>query len=337
MTMKAALPWIAVVAVIAALPLYSSSSYLMGTMTFIAIHGALAVGMGILLEFAGILSLAHPTFFGLGAYSGAILATKGIAPPWAGSLIGSGLVTGVSFLLGAPLLRLRGFYLACATFCLLVIVEVLLGQFGSLTGGHEGLVGIPALTILGFEFEKDLHFYYLSWGFCLGQLWFLSNIMGGRVGRAIRSLRDSEVAAKCMGVNIPKARVQIFMVTAALASLAGSIYCFYLRFAQPGVFGIPLLIELTTMIIVGGGGFVYGPLVGAFVLTWLRELIHGYLGNLLPRMTAEVDAIFFGLLIIAILIFAPGGITGWLAKFVAWLGKGPGEGPAALPVGAGKP
>ncbi|MBI5446534.1 MAG: branched-chain amino acid ABC transporter permease [Deltaproteobacteria bacterium] len=330
--MKKAFPWL-VAAAIAFLPLASSNSYVLGTMTFIAIHGTLAVGMGILLEFGGIFSLAHPTFFGLGAYSGAVLATKGVAPPWAGTLIGSGVVTSVSFLLGAPLLRLRGFYLACATFCLLIIVEVSLGQFSSLTGGHEGLVGIPALAVGGFVFEKDLHFYYLSWAFCLGQLWFLSNVMRGRVGRAIRSLRDSETAARCMGVNVPRVRLQLFMLTAAIASVAGSIYCFYLRFTQPGVFGIPLLIELTTMIIVGGGNTVYGPLIGSFVLTWLRELIHGYLGNLLPRMTAEVDAIFFGLLIIVILIFAPGGITGWLSRLFERLGgRSPGD--AAVSVGA---
>jgi branched-chain amino acid transport system permease protein len=313
-----ALLWLAIAALVACLPLVTSSSYVIGTMSFIALHGTLAVGMGLLLELAGIFSLAHPTFFGLGAYSGAILAVRGIAPPWAGTLIGSGFVTGVSYLLGAPLLRLRGFYLACATFALLVIVEVSLGQLGGLTGGHEGLVGIPSLSIGGFVFRRDVHFYYLSWAFCLGQLWFLSNIMGGRVGRAIRSFRDSEAAAMCVGVNIARLKLQLFMLTAALASIAGSIYCFYLQFIQPGIFGFPLLVDLLTMIIVGGGGTIYGPLIGAFAITWLRELIHGSLGGILPRMTAEVDAVFFGILIILILIFMPGGITGWVLQLIAW-------------------
>ena len=318
---SAALPWIVITAIIAGLPLTTSSSYVIGTMCFIAIYGALAVGMGLLLEMAGIFSLASPTFFGLGSYSGAVLAVKGIAPPWAGTIVGTLFVTALSYVIGAPLLRLRGFYLACATFGLLVIVEIALGQFGSITGGHEGLVGIPPLTLGGFVFEKDVHFYYLSWTFCLGQLWFLSNIMSGRVGRAIRSFRDSELASKSMGVNISRYKLQIFMLVAGLASIGGSIYCFYLRFTQPGIFGFPLLVDLVTMIIIGGGRTIYGPLIGSFVITWLRELIHGYLGNILPRMTAEVDAIFFGLLIIVILIFMPGGITGWIDQFAAWVKK----------------
>ncbi len=315
---RAAIPWIAIAVIIAALPILTSSRYLVGTMCFVAIYGTLAVGMGILLELAGIFSLAHPTFFGLGAYSGAVIAVKHIAPPWAGTIMGTAVVTALSYLIGAPLLRLKGFYLACATFGLLVIVEISLGQFGSITGGHEGLVGIPPLSIGGYVFESDVQFYYLSWAFCLGQLWFLSNVMNGRVGRAIRSFHDSETASRSMGINIPRYKLQLFMLTSAIAAIAGSIYCFYLRFTQPGIFGFPLLVDLMTMLIIGGGKTIWGPLLGSFVITWLRELIHGYLGNILPRMTGEVDAVFFGLLIIVILIFMPGGLTGWIFKLTEW-------------------
>jgi branched-chain amino acid transport system permease protein len=122
-----------------------------------------------------------------------------------------------------------------------------------------------------------------------------------------------------MGVNIPRYKLQIFMLTAAIASISGSLYCFYLRFTQPGIFGFPLLVNLMTMIIVGGGTTLYGPLLGSFVITWLRELIHAALGGILPSMTAEVDAIFFGVLIIVILIFSPGGITGSASRFVDWI------------------
>jgi branched-chain amino acid transport system permease protein len=324
---RRALPWIIIALIIAALPLVTSSTYLVGTMCFVAIYGTLAVGMGILLELAGIFSLAHPTFFGLGAYSGAVIAVKHVAPAWAGTIIGTALVTVVSFLIGAPLLRLKGFYLACATFGLLVIVEISLGQLGGLTGGHEGLVGIPPLSFGGYIFQNDVQFYYLSWAFCLGQLWFLSNVMNGRVGRAIRSFRDSETASRSMGVNISRYKLQIFMLTSAIAAIAGSIYCFYLRFTQPGIFGFPLLVDLTTMMIIGGGRTIWGPLLGSFVITWLRELIHGYLGNILPRMTGEVDAVFFGLLIIVILIFMPGGLTGWIFKLNSWLTEKLARGP----------
>jgi branched-chain amino acid transport system permease protein len=119
-----------------------------------------------------------------------------------------------------------------------------------------------------------------------------------------------------MGINVPAFKLKVFVLTAVMASLAGSLYTFYLRFTQPGIFGFPLLVELMTMLIIGGGRTLYGPLLGSFVVLWLREFIHMYLGKLLPRMTAEVDAIFFGILIIVILIFMPGGLAGWVDKLL---------------------
>lgn len=307
--------WIILVGFIFAIPLVAGS-YVISVMCFIAMFGGLAVGMGLLLEQAGIFSLAHPTWFGLGAYVSGGLAVRGIAPPWLGSIIGAVFVGLVSYVIGAPLLRLKGYYLACATFGLLIIVEISLAQLGSLTGGHEGLMGIPPFSVGNFVLETDRHYYYLSWALCLACLWFLYNLMGSRMGRAVKSFSDSEVAASSMGVNVPRLKLKVFILTAMMASLIGSVYTFYLRFTQPGIFGFPLLVELVTMVIIGGGKTLYGPLLGAFVVMWLRELIHMYLGGLLPRTSAEVDAIFFGLLIIVILIFMPGGLAGWIDRFV---------------------
>jgi branched-chain amino acid transport system permease protein len=311
--------WIIIAACIIVIP-FVTGNYVIGVMCFVAIYGALAVGMGVLLEHAGLMSLAHPTFFGLGAYVAGILSVQGIAPPWAGIIIAACFVALLSYLIGAPLLRLKGYYLACATFAVLVIVEICLAQAGSITGGHEGLMGIPPLSIAGFTLETDLHYYFLAWTLCLLTLWFMTNLMGSRTGRAIKSFSDSEVASRSMGVNIPQYKLKVFVLTSVMASIAGSVFCFYLRFTQPGIFGFPLLVELMTMLIIGGGKTLWGPLLGSFVTLWLRELIHMYLKDLLPRMTAEVDAIFFGLLIIAILIFMPGGLAGWVQQ-VAGAGK----------------
>jgi branched-chain amino acid transport system permease protein len=311
---KTSVVWFFLMAAIIIVP-FVSGSYVIGVMCFVAVFGALAVGMGVLMEQAGIFSLAHPTWFGLGAYVSGILAVQGM-PPWMGSILGAVFVAILSVLIGAPLLRLRGYYLACATFGLLLVVEISLAQLGSITGGHEGLMGIPPLKIFGFTFETDLHYYYLSWGLCLACLWFLHNLMGSRVGRAVKAFSDSEIAAGSMGVNVAVFKLKIFVLTAVMASLAGSLYTFYLRFTQPGIFGFPLLVELMTMLIIGGGKTLYGPLLGSFVVLWLREMIHMYFGALLPRMTAEVDAIFFGVLIIVILIFMPGGLAGWLDRLL---------------------
>lgn len=311
---KTSIIWLLMIATIITIP-FVSGSYVIAVMCFVAVFGALAVGMGVLMEQAGIFSLAHPTWFGLGAYVSGILAVQGM-PPWLGSIMGAVFVGILSVLIGAPLLRLRGYYLACATFGLLLVVEISLAQLGSLTGGHEGLMGIPPLTMFGFTFETDLHYYYLSWSLCLTSLWFLYNLMGSRVGRAVKAFSNSEIAASSMGINVSAFKLKIFVLTAVMASLAGSLYTFYLRFTQPGIFGFPLLVELMTMLIIGGGRTLYGPLLGSFVVLWLREFIHMYLGKLLPRMTAEVDAIFFGILIIVILIFMPGGLAGWVDRLL---------------------
>ncbi|MBS3917379.1 MAG: branched-chain amino acid ABC transporter permease [Deltaproteobacteria bacterium] len=307
--------WLVSIAFITAIPLVAGS-YVVGVMCFIAIFGGLAVSMGLLLGQAGMFSLAHPVWFGLGGYVSGILALRGIAPPWLGSIIGAVFVGFVSYVIGAPLLRLKGYYLACATFGLLLIVQISLGQLGPLTGGHEGLMGIPPFSIGGFILETDVHYYYLSWALCLACLWFLYNLMGSRMGRAIKSFSDSEVAAKSMGINVPRFKLKVFILTAMMASLTGSVYTCYLRFAEPGIFGFPLQVQLMTMVIIGGGKTLYGPLLGGFVVMWVKELIHMYLGKVLPRMGAQVDALFFGVLIIVILIFMPGGLSGWMDRLL---------------------
>jgi len=314
-TSRQKLLWLILITVIVAIP-FVTGSYVVGVMCFVAIFGGLALGMGLLLEQAGMFSLAHPTWFGLGGYVSGILAVRGIAPPWLGSVFGAVFVGLISYIIGAPLLRLKGYYLACATFGLLLIVEVALGQLGPLTGGNEGLMGIPPLSFGALVLETDVHYYYLSWVLCLGCLWFLYNLMDSRMGRAIKSFNDSEVAARSMGINVSWYKLKVFILTAVMASMIGSVYTFYLRFMQPSIFGFPLLVELVTMIIIGGGKTLYGPLLGAFVVMWLRELIHLSLGGLLPRMSAQVDALFFGIIIIVILIFMPGGLSSWIDRFL---------------------
>jgi len=300
---------------IGVLPFVIPSPYIIGVMCFIAIYGALAMSKAVLMENAGVFSLAHPAWFGIGAYVTALAAVRGV-PPLLAILIAAVFVAILAYVMGAPLLRLKGYYLANATFALLIIIEILIGNMGSFTGGHQGLLGIPYLSIGTFKLQGDRHFYFLSWGLCLGTFWFLYNLMNSRVGRAMRSFNDSEVASMSMGINVPNYKLKIFVITAVMASLAGSILCFWLRFIMPAMFGFPLLVELITIIIIGGGKTLYGPLLGSFIVMWVRELIHMYLGKVLPVMTAEVDALFFGVIIVIILVFMPGGLAGWLEQLI---------------------
>jgi branched-chain amino acid transport system permease protein len=306
------LPWLFFILALALLPLVIQSNYVISVMLMVALFGVLSIGMGLLLGQAGMFSLAHPTWFGMGAYIAAILSVRGLTSPLMGIFIAALCVAVLSWLIGAPVLRLRGFYLANATFAIIVIAQIAAGQLSTLTGGHEGLLGIPYLAIGGYVLKRDLHFYYLSWTLCIACFWFCSNLMNSRLGRAIRSFHDNEPASSSLGVNIPRYKLQIFVLTAVMASFSGSLFCFYLRFVTPESFGFPLLVELIMMVIIGGIGSISGSLLGSFVVLWLTEFIHAYLGKVLPVMTGEVDAIFFGLLIIIVLVFMPRGLIGWM-------------------------
>lgn len=310
---------IIVFAVIMLLPILVNSNYIVSVMLLVAIYGILSIGMGMLLGQAGLFSLAHPTWFGLGAYIPGILSSRDILSPLPGIFLAAFCVGIFAYLIGLSVLRLRGPYLACATFAIILVAQVAATQLSSLTGGSEGLMGIPALTVGNFVFSSDIHFYYLAWFFCLGSYWFCANIIDSRIGRAMRAFHNSEIASQSIGINVAKYKIQVFVLTAVMASFSGSIFCFYIRFAVPDSFGFPLLIELLMMIIIGGLGYLRGTLIGTFVVFWLIELIHGYLGKIFRIMTNEVDAIFFGILIIIILIFMPRGLTGGIDQFIHFL------------------
>jgi branched-chain amino acid transport system permease protein len=299
-------------AVVILLPVIVPSNYVINVMFLVAIYGVLSLSLGVLVGHAGLFSLAQPTWFGVGAYAAGILAVRDIAPPWIGIIVGALFVALIAFIMGAPLLRLRGHYLACATFGLLMIGEIAFVQLSGLTGGNTGLLDIPPLSVHRFVFRNILHYYFLAWALCIGSLWFYSNLVRSRVGRAIRSSHDSEVASKAMGVNIPRIRLQLFVLTSAVTGLAGGIFCFYLRFAAPSIFSFALLVELILMIIIGGIGNLWGYLLGSLVILWLGESINVYLSKILPVMTGEVQAVFFGTLIIVVLIFMPRGLSGWV-------------------------
>lgn len=313
---KTSFVWLFITIALAVLPFATPARYLnyvAGIMCFAAMYGALSVGMGVIMEQAGLFSLAHPAMFGIGAYITGILAVAGV-PPLLAILLAAIGVAILAYAIGSPMLRLKGYYLACATFALLLVLEITIPQLGSLTGGHDGLLNIPPLSIGKIVVEGDLSFYFLTWGLCLATYWFLRNLMSSRVGRAINSVHDSEVAASSVGVDVAAYKLRVFVLTAVLASLVGSLFCFYIRYLSALMFGFPLLIQLTTMMIVGGGKTLWGPLLGSFIILWLAEAMHTYLGKILPTMTAQVDATFFGVVIVVILIFMPGGLAGWLEQ-----------------------
>lgn len=287
-----------VIAVAASLAL--SGSYLMNVLVFVGIHAMLAIALNLLLGFAGQISLGHAGFFGLGAYaSGILCATYGVNP-WLAMVITALSVALLAFIVGFPILKLKGHYLAMATLGLGIIFYIVFNEAIELTGGPSGFSGIPPLKIGSFAFDSDIENYGLIWVFTLGTVLLCLNLANSRIGRALRAIHDSEVAARVMGINVRLLKVQIFALSAFISSIAGSLYAHTMGFVSPTSFGFNFSVELVTMVVVGGLGSIYGSLVGAAILTLLPELL---------RTFQDYDIVIYGLILILMTMFMPGGLV----------------------------
>jgi branched-chain amino acid transport system permease protein len=286
------------VVLVAPLPL--SGGYLTNVLVFVGINSMLALGLNLLLGYAGQISLGQAAFFGLGAYGSGVLTTKFAMNPWLAMVAVALGVAAFAFAVGFPVLRLKGHYLAMATLGVGVIAQISFNETIDLTGGPSGLSGIPNLSIGSFTFDSDLKNYYLVWGFALVAILLSLNLVNSRVGRALRAIHDSEVAARVMGVNARLLKVQVFTLSALISAIAGSLYCHVMTFISPTSFGFNFSIELLTMVVIGGLGSVYGSILGALLLTLLPEMLRAF---------QDFDIIFYGVLLISMTIYLPGGLV----------------------------
>jgi len=217
-------------------------------------------------------------------------------------MAGGALFTGaVAYAVGVPSLKLKGHYLAMATLGFGVIVTIVFNEEVALTGGPSGLSSIPALGILGVPIRGELLFYSLVWFIVLLVLIFCLNVIHSRVGRALRSLHDSEVAADAMGIETARYKVMIFVLSAVLASLAGSLYAHYVRFLSPGSFDLLLSIKLVMMVVVGGMHSLWGALLGACLLT--------FLGNEWLHVFKDFDILVYGAILLFVVMALPEGLV----------------------------
>ncbi|NJD91806.1 MAG: branched-chain amino acid ABC transporter permease, partial [Geobacter sp.] len=187
------------------------------------------------------------------------------------------------------------------------------------TGGPSGLSGIPNLSINGFMFNSDLRNYYLIWFFALVAIGLSLNLVNSRIGRALKAIHDSEIAARVMGVNARLLKVQIFALSAGLSAIAGSLYAHTMTFIAPASFGFNFSVELVTMVIIGGLASIYGSIFGAALLTVLPEMLRAF---------QDYDIIVYGLLLVLMTMFMPGGLAKALPALVNGMRKrlGKGEG-----------
>jgi branched-chain amino acid transport system permease protein len=281
-------------------PQIIGDGYLMNVMVFVGIHTMLAVALNLLLGYAGQISLGHAGFFGMGAYLSGVLTTTYGFNPWIIMPVSALIVGILAFMVGLPILKLKGHYLAMATLGLGIIIYIVFNETVELTGGPSGLSGIPNLVIGDIIFDSDLKNYYLIWGFTLLVVLLSVNLANSRIGRALRAVHDSEVAARVAGVNARTLKVQIFAMSAVISSLAGSLYAHTMTFISPTSFGFNFSVELLTMVVIGGLASVYGSFLGAALLTLLPEFL---------RAAHDYDIIIYGGLLIIMVMFMPGGLV----------------------------
>jgi branched-chain amino acid transport system permease protein len=250
----------------------------------------------------------------LGAYVSAILTVKYGASPWLAMAIGLALTAGAAWLIGIPIFRLSEHFLAMATLGLGIIAHLAFTELKELTGGSSGLPGVPRLSIGAFVFDSDVKYFYLVWGVVILLLILSLNIVNSRVGRALRAIRGSEVAAGSIGVDAGRYKLQVLVLSAAYASLAGSLYVHYMRFVSPQPFDFDASVRLVVMAAVGGLASVWGAPFGAAAVTLLTVVLREVLPRLIPGASGEHTVIAYGLILVAIMIFMPEGLTRGLLK-----------------------
>ena len=287
-----------------ALPFFLRNNYHLMVLNISALNILVVIGLNLLMGFAGQISLGHAAFFGLGAYLSGILTTTLGFPMWPTIFLAMALTAGVAFVIGIPTLKLEGHYLVMATLGFNVIVYIVMLQLEPVTGGPSGFSGIPRLELSGFIFDSDRKYYYLLWAISIGAFLLSLNLIHSRVGRAMAALRQNEIAARCAGIDTEAYKVKIFVLSAAMASLAGSLYAHYLTFISPGTFSFFYSLQVVTMVLVGGMGSLWGSVLGALLLTILPEALHA---------VKEYNVLVYGLILMGVLVFFPHGLLTGIA------------------------
>lgn len=292
-------------------------------LNYIGLYALVTLGLVLLTGVGGLTSFGQAAFVGLGAYTTAALT--GVSPlpdwltwmsgsPWLALVVGLLLTTVVALILGSLTLRLSSHYLPLGTIAWGISLYFLFGTMETL-GGHTGLTGIPPIEIFGWALDEGHEIFYLIWLFLLVAMITTRNLLDSREGRAIRALKGGMVMAESMGVNTARSRMVIFVIAALHAAASGWLYAHMQRFVNPTPFGLQMGIEYLFMAVVGGAGQVWGALVGASVITimkqWLQDLLPMLLGT-----SGNFELIVFGVMLVLILHRARDGLWPLLARLV---------------------
>lgn len=292
------IPLITLIFLIIFFPLITSSPYNLSIAIFAGINALLAIGLCILMGYAGQISLGQAGFYGIGAYISGILSLKFGLPTLLTLVISAFVASTAAILLAVPALRLKGHYLAVATLGFGEIIHILLNEFGP--GGPSGFGDIPRFSIFGYSFESSVSFFYLTWGVVALVVLFSINLINSRIGRALRAMHDSEIACKAMGVDIALLKIKVFILSAIYASIAGSLYAHYVTFLSPSTFTLFHSVLIVMMAVIGGINNLWGGVIGAIIITVLPELL---------RQFEEFDVLVYGLILTLTLMFFRKGLV----------------------------
>ncbi|MFS8038893.1 branched-chain amino acid ABC transporter permease [Xanthobacter sp. AM11] len=298
-------------------PFFFPSNYYYRVGSLVFVNSIAVVGIVILTGYAGQISLGHAGFVGIGGYACALLPVHLGVPPALAVVLGAALSGGIAFLVGRPILRLKGYYLAVASLGFGVLVAMVLANEGWLTGGPDGIKvpdpGVRAwLGALGIEFTNPQFWYGFTGLFLLVGAWLALNLHDSPTGRALRALHGSEVAARTAGVDVARAKLNAFVISAVYASVSGSLLALQNRLITPDVAGYMHSIELVTMAVLGGAGSVLGGIFGAALLTLLPQVL---------TVLQDYEHVVLGLVMMLVMIFLPAGLIPSAQRFLRGRGE----------------
>jgi branched-chain amino acid transport system permease protein len=296
---------LAFLAVVAVVPWLLPNQYLVHVVVLAGLYVILAVGLNLVMGYANQVSLGHAGFYGLGAYVSAVLSVRYGLSPWLGMPIAAVATGALAYVVGIPTLRLTSYYLGMATLGIGVVLQLAFVQLHGITGGSSGLAGILPWDLGPLRFTTSTQHYLLVWVFAGAALWVARNLVNSRVGRVLRALGESEVAAEAMGVDTAAEKRRVFVLSAVYASVAGSLYAHYITVISPEIYSFLFSVVLVLMVAIGGIGLYWGAVVGAVLLTVLPEAL---------RKFGDWEVPLYGLALIVVILFLPRGIAGLFAR-----------------------
>ncbi|MDB5932838.1 MAG: branched-chain amino acid transporter permease [Massilia sp.] len=290
--------------VLAVLPLVLPNAFYVDVAIRIALNAIVVIALNLLMGYTGQISLGHAGFYGLGAYASAGLTAHFNWPPLA-ALAAGAVATGLlAWVLARPVLKLKGHTLAMATLGLGIIISIVINNEAQWTGGPDGMA-VPSFALAGMNVAGETSWYVVAAVLLLLMTWLALNLIDSPVGRALQAIHGSEIAARVAGVDTTRFKVRVFVLSAVVASIAGSVSAHYVGFITPGMAGFFHSIELVTMVVVGGMASVFGSIIGAALLTVLPQLLQTFEGW---------EVVVFGVILMATMIFMPKGLVPSIAQ-----------------------